>query len=167
MVKNPRSRPRQGLPLDREQRPLTCHPLGPSLCLLSLKLQSQPGPVLTLVTMVKQDIRRPTPIFSLSIPGEFTGQRPVDGRILNNKPSKLRQFNAVPEGPRADAHATAQASLRTRRRRSHAQGPEGEAPDAKGHPAAHKGHHGASNAPQKWVHPPLEPGYENMDRQMG
>ena len=29
-VKNPRSRPRQGFPLDREQRPPTCHPLGPS-----------------------------------------------------------------------------------------------------------------------------------------
>ncbi len=38
VVKNPRSRPRQGLPLDRE---LTCH-LCPSLCSLSLKPQSQP-----------------------------------------------------------------------------------------------------------------------------
>ena len=42
VVKDPRSRPQQGLPLDREQRPPTCHPLGPSLCSLPHKLQLQP-----------------------------------------------------------------------------------------------------------------------------
>ena len=63
---------------------------GPSLCSLSPRPQSQTESRLTVLSSiptVAKVIFRHTPIFGLSIPGEFNGQWPVNGHILDNIPS--------------------------------------------------------------------------------
>ena len=134
VVKNPRSRLRQGLPLDCEQRPLACHPLGPSLCSLSLKLRSQPEPhflVVALVLVVTKDILRPTRIFGLTSSLD-SGQSMGVCRKYTLKAQTAQSQRVL--GP-----------TRTQRRRpAYATDEDDRTP---------KRHHGASDVPQKWIHP--------------
>ena len=82
------------------------HPLGPSLCSLSLKLQSQPEIHLPVRLSLDGNGGYPQTHapFDLSIPSEFTGQRAVNERILNNIPLALRQFNAARESSGRRTH---------------------------------------------------------------
>jgi len=90
--------------LYRQWRNPTCHPLGSSLCSLSLELRSQPEPHLPVLALsLDGDKGHPhthSPSFGVSIPNEFNGQRPIDAQIFDILLAELNQVNAAPRNPR-------------------------------------------------------------------